>query len=115
MNDEAIALFKKNFDSGSALSSIGGLGNAYAVSGRKQEAQSTIDELKRVRGQQYISAVNVALVYAGLGDKDQHSSGWRRVTRRRAFQIQFLKVEPRWDSLRDDPRFQDLIRRIGLE
>ncbi len=115
MNDEAIALFKKNFDSGSAFFSIGGLGNAYAVSGRKQEAHAMIDELKRLRGQRYISAVNVALVYAGLGDKDQAFEWLEKGYEERAFQMQWLKVEPRWDSLRDDPRFQDLTRRIGLQ
>jgi len=113
-NEEAIALFKKDFYSGAALFAAGGLGHAYAVSGYRKEALAMLDDLKRRREQQYVSGVSLALVYAGLGDKDQAFEWLEKAYDERAFQIQWLKVEPRWDPLRGDPRFADLLKRVGI-
>ncbi len=57
---------------------------------------------------------SIALVYAGLGEKDEAFAWLEKAYEERSFQLQWLNVEPRWDSLRSDPRFADLIRRIGL-
>jgi len=59
-------------------------------------------------------AHDVALLYARLGEKDQAFAWLEKAYARRAFELLFLKVGPEWDSLRGDPRFQDLLRRIGL-
>ena len=73
-----------------------------------------LDELKQLSGQEYVPATSIALIYAGLGEKDQAFAWLDKGYEERAFQLQWLKIEPRWDSLRSDPRFQDLMRRIGL-
>ncbi len=63
----------------------------------------------------YVSPYLFALVYAGLGDKDQTFAQLEKAFQDRSFFLIWLKVEPQFDSLRDDPRFQDLLRRIGLQ
>ncbi len=63
----------------------------------------------------YISPYLFAVVYVGLGDKEQAFAWLEKAYQDRSFWLIWLKVEPRFDSLRDDPRFQDLLRRIGLQ
>jgi len=58
--------------------------------------------------------VFLALVYAGLGEKDQAFAWLEKAYEEHSFQMQYLKVEPRWDNLRSDPRFADLVHRVGL-
>jgi len=115
--DEAIAEFQKAppVKGGSEWSfSMAGLGHVYAVSGQKREARTVLDELKQLSEQQYMPATSIALIYAGLGEKDQAFAWLEKAYEEHSFQMQWLKVEPRWDSLRSDPRFADLVRRIGL-
>jgi tetratricopeptide (TPR) repeat protein len=92
----------------------GGLGHVYAVLGKKREALAVLDELKQISTQGYVPATSVAIVYAGLGEKDQAFVWLEKAYGERSFQLQWLTAEPRWDSLRSDPRFADLLRRIGL-
>ena len=117
MYDEAIAGFQK----GTALRggtewsfSMSGLGHVYAVSGKKAEARVVLDELLLISRQEYVPADSIALVYAGLGEKDQAFAWLEKAYEEHAFKMAWLKVEPQWDSLRSDPRFADLVRRVGL-
>ncbi|HSQ24162.1 MAG TPA: hypothetical protein VLN44_07125, partial [Pyrinomonadaceae bacterium] len=73
-----------------------------------------LDELKRTSEQEYLPAPSIALIYAGLGEKDQALAWLDKGYTERAFQMQWIKMEPRWDSLRSDPRFQELMRRMGF-
>jgi serine/threonine protein kinase len=117
MYDEAIAGFKKTIPplGGSEWSlTRGGLGHTYAVLGRKSEALAVVAELKQLSAQGYVPATSIALVYAGLGDKDQAFAWLEKAHEEHSFQLQNLTVEPRWDSLRSDPRFASLVRRVGL-
>ena len=115
MYKEAIAGFKDSLSVGGEGSfSSAGLGHAYAVAGQRAEAQTLLDQLKHLSEQQYIPANSVALIYAGLGEKDQAFVWLEKAYQERSFQMQWLNVDPRWDSLRSDPRFSDLIRRMGL-
>jgi len=117
MNGEAIAGFKKAIPlvgGGEWSLTRSGLGHIYAVLGKKSEALEVLDELRHHSAQEYVPATSVALVYTGLGDKDQAFVWLEKAYEERSFQLQWLKVEPRWDSLRSDPRFADLMRRIGL-
>ncbi|HZE69774.1 MAG TPA: winged helix-turn-helix domain-containing protein [Pyrinomonadaceae bacterium] len=117
MYSEAIAEFKKAIPltagSESSLSKAG-LGHVYAVTGKKSEARTVLNELKQLSAQEFVPATSVALIYAGLGEKDQAFAWLDKGYEQHAFQLQWIKIEPRWDSLRSDPRFQDLLRRIGL-
>ena len=114
MYNEAIAEFRKAIPPSEWTLSKAGLGHVYAVSGKKSEARTVLDELKQASEQEYVPATSVALIYAGLGEKDQAFAWLEKGYEQRAFQMQWIKLEPRWDSLRSDPRFQDLIRRMGF-
>ena len=117
MYSEAIAGFKKSIpltSAGESTLSRAGLGHVYAVTGRKSDARIVLGELKQTSGKEYLPATSVALIYAGLGEKDQAFAWLDKAYEQRAFQLQWIKIEPRWDSLRSDPRFEDLLHRIGL-
>jgi len=94
------------------LPAVGTVGYVYAIAGRTKEARNMLDEFKRVRGQRYVSAANLAMIHAGLGEKDEALTWLEKGYEERAYQMQFLKVDQRWDSLRDNPRFADLVRRL---
>src|SRR6266404_444548 len=115
--EEAIAQFKKGIPlrGGSEWSfTKGGLGHLYAILGKKSEALTLVHELKQLAAQEYVPPTSIALVYAGLGEKDEAFAWLEKAYEERSFQLQWLNVEPRWDSLRSDPRFANLMRRIGL-
>ena len=93
---------------------LGLLGHAYAVSGQRDEALETLDQLKQNAGQRYVSGFSFALVYAGLGEKDQAFQWLEKSYQDRAPDMVQLKVDPMLDSLHSDPRFADLVKRMGL-
>jgi hypothetical protein len=68
--------------------------------------------LKRTK--EYVSPAELAILYAGLGDQEGALSSLERAYEAHDLQMQFLKVDPHYDSLRGEPRFQDLMRRVGL-
>jgi serine/threonine-protein kinase len=90
------------------------MGRAYAASGKRDEASRTLDQLKEIAKHRYVPAYAFALLYAGLGEKDQAFQWLERGYQDRAFDMPYLKVDPLIDSLRSDPRFEDLLRRVGL-
>jgi eukaryotic-like serine/threonine-protein kinase len=90
------------------------LGHAYAVSGKKREAEQALKELKDWSKQSYVPAYNFAEVYIGLGEKEQAFALLERAYADRSMYLTFLKADPQFDSLRSDPRFKDLLRRVGL-
>jgi tetratricopeptide (TPR) repeat protein len=93
---------------------MAGLGHVYAVFGKKAEAQEVLNDLEQMSGEVYVPASNIALIYAGLDDKDRAFAWLEKAFEERSFLMFSLKVEPRWKSLRTDPRFADLLRRMGL-
>jgi TolB-like protein/DNA-binding winged helix-turn-helix (wHTH) protein/Flp pilus assembly protein TadD len=113
--EEAIAEFKKAIPlSKGNPEATAALGHAYAVSGQKGEAQSVLEELKEYSKHQYLSPDNQALIYAGLGEKNEAFAQLQKAYDERAGQLIYLNVDPRFDSLRSDPRFIDLLRRLKL-
>lgn len=90
------------------------VGRAYALLGRKADAQKTIDELTELSKRSYVPQYNFAIIYAGLGNKDEAFSYLNRACDDRSYYMPWLKVDPQLDSLRDDPRFEDLLKRVGL-
>jgi tetratricopeptide (TPR) repeat protein len=88
------------------------LAYAYALSGRRNEAEKILNDLKNQSQNGLSNAPEVALVYVGLDQKDQ-AMGWLE----KAFEERFspwVLMRPAFDPLRSDPRFQDLLHRIGL-
>jgi eukaryotic-like serine/threonine-protein kinase len=90
------------------------IGNILARSGERRRALQVLEELKAVSKQEYGYAVGFARIYAGLGDKEQAFAWLEKAYEERSTALYFLKVDPIWDPLRSDPRFNDLLRRIGL-
>ena len=91
------------------------LGHAYALAGKKDEALKIIDHLKELSASAYIAPYNMAAIYAGLGDKDQAFAYLDRAySERSALLVLYLPNDSRMDSLRSDPRYAELVRKIGL-
>ena len=73
-----------------------------------------IEELTAASRQSLVPALFVALVYAGLEDKDQAFTWLEKAYEERFSRLAYLKVEALWDPLRSDSRFADLLRRVGI-
>ena len=92
----------------------GGLGFLLAVSGRRGEALDIIAQLKTLSESRYVDGCMVAAIYAGLGDEDNAFEWLTKAYKERSASMIFLKVNPFFDGLRSDPRFQDLLRRMSF-
>jgi len=90
------------------------LARAYAVSGKRAEAQKLLDRLKERSKETYVSTYDIALIYTGLGERDQALTWLERAYQARPWPMNSLKVDPQLDGLRSDPRFQDLLRRMNF-
>jgi len=90
------------------------LGLAYAVSGKKAETMKLAEAFKAAAKKRYIPPTYFGMLFAGLGDKDKAMMWLEKAYEDRADGLTWLNVEPMLDEVRSDPRFQDLIRRIGL-
>jgi tetratricopeptide (TPR) repeat protein len=90
------------------------LGYAYAVSGRNADAQNTLAQLKKLATREYVHPVLVARVCAGLGQRQEAFEWLEAGYRGHSRDLLELKYDPRLASLRSDPRFRDLLRRVGL-
>jgi eukaryotic-like serine/threonine-protein kinase len=90
------------------------LGHAYAQSGRKVDAENVLKELERWSKRSYVPAYNVATVYVGLGEKEQALKFLEQAYADRSMLATLMKVDPALDSLHSDPRYADLLRRMGL-
>ena len=112
---EAIAEFQKNIAADRSAYSLSDLGHSYAIGGMGDEASAVLKELeeKYKRGEslgQYLAAV-----YAGFGDRDQAFAWLEKDFQARSGSLQFVTVKASFDPLRSDPRYADLLRRMGLD
>lgn len=115
LHDRAIAEFRQAVDLGAnAPLHLAALGHAYAVVGRRSEARQVLRELQQMRQQRFVPALYSAGIHAGLG-QGEHAIDWlERAYQERFDYLLYLKVEPIFEGLHADPRFQDLLRRVGL-
>ncbi len=115
MNDEAFAehLVYATL-TGASAERITNLKEAYAAAGWKGVWQKEIEWALEDSKSRYVSHYGMAMLYDSLGDKDRTMEWLNKAYEERDGTLVYLKVEPRFDPLRDDPRFQDLLRRIGL-
>lgn len=90
------------------------LGHTYGILGRKEEAYKTIAQLKDRSILNHVLPSNIAAIYAGIGERDRAFEWLEKGYGERDENLLFLKVEPSWDSLRRDPRFVNLLGRIGF-
>jgi serine/threonine protein kinase/tetratricopeptide (TPR) repeat protein len=120
MFDEAIAeLEKARLLSGNDPLALAQLGNAYARSGEKAKAIEILENLKELAKQRYFLSYEIALVYCGLGDKDGAFEWLEKAcnVELEAFGWNFadFKFDAAWDSLRSDPRYKPLLKKMHLE
>jgi serine/threonine-protein kinase len=112
-------------DAETALQKIGSLrrwtpamavqGYLDAKSGRPQEAKDVLAEFEALRREgRYASGYAIAVIYAGLGDRERVFSYLDAAYRERSHWLVWLKRDPRWNDVRSDARFQNLVRKIGL-
>jgi TolB-like protein/Flp pilus assembly protein TadD len=112
---EALAEFKKADDlsRGEAFYRAW-LSYGYAVSGQTSQARKILDELEKLSKQGYVSPYDIAAVWMGLGEREQTLKWLEAAYEDRAAYIEAINVEPIFEGLRSEPRFQDLVRRMNL-
>jgi tetratricopeptide (TPR) repeat protein len=106
MYADAIAVYNK-------AGARAGLGHACAASGRKSEARKILRELDQQSKHRYVSPYDRALIYVGLGENDQ-ALAWLEKAEEQNVPLHHINVDQRFNSLRSDKRYQQLLRRIGF-
>jgi eukaryotic-like serine/threonine-protein kinase len=115
MYTEAIDEFNKvlNLPDGKTTG-LFGLAYTYALAGRQQESQKALDELLELSKHRHVSPGQLGIIYIARGEKDKAFEKLEEAAKVYDLNIMRMKVERRFDPLRSDPRFDDLVRRIGI-
>lgn len=111
---EALAEYQRAYQLNDHPHVLGQIGHLYAASGRKAEALKKLDQLMEISQGRYVSKYEFAIIHAGLGGKDQALHWLERAYREHSPELLLLKVDPYLADLHSDPRFVDLVRRVGL-
>jgi len=114
MYEEAIAALRKASSLDAVSYTIASLGYAYAKAGNPEEARKALAELQERAKQGQGTEHSLAIIYAGLGEKDQALAALERASETGDSLLPLIKVDPFFDGLRSDPRFTDLLRRMNL-
>jgi serine/threonine-protein kinase len=112
--DDAIREYERYIELSGDKSMKAWVGRVYAEYGRKQQALKVLAEVLELSRREQPPLFAVATLYAALGDKDRAFEWLERVHAERNYYVVFLNSDPALDGLREDPRFSDLLRRIGL-
>ena len=115
--DQAIAELRRatelSLSSPPALAALAALARTFAVSGRITEARNLVEQLQQSK-RQYVAPFYVAIVYAGLGENERTLDWLEKAYADHSNAIVFLKVDPQLDTLRSNPRFHELQRKLRL-
>ncbi len=116
MYPEALAEYgmAREFSRGNS-EAISMTGYTWARAGYAVKARGVLDELKSLSAQRYIPASNIATVYIALGEQDEAIAWLEKAYQERDVRLSSLKIAPKWDSLRSDPRFVAILKRVGLQ
>ena len=98
-----------------APSELSFLGRAYAIYGRRKEAQEILALLIARSREEYVAPLNMARVYAGLGDRGRACEWLEKAYQKGGIHWPFWLVDPMWDSLRSEPRFVAVVNKVGLK
>jgi len=111
---EALAELQKEQDLSATNFHLGYLGYSYTGLGERSKAQQMLAELKAKSGKEYVPAYVFAVLHMGLGEKDRAFAAMEQAVQERSTILILLNRDPVWDPIRSDPRFADLVRRVGL-
>jgi TolB-like protein/Flp pilus assembly protein TadD len=113
--DEAIIELKAGVHlSSDSPYALARLGHGYALAEKRDEASAVLVQLKSLSNQRYVSPYDLAIVHVGLQEIDEAFAWLTKALDQRSLWLGYLNVEPQLDPLRSDPRFHDLLLRIGL-
>jgi hypothetical protein len=93
---------------------VAAIGNVYGLQGKRDDARRVLAHLDQTSRERYVTSYCVALIYAGMGDKEQAFLKLEQAFNERSHWLLWLNLDPCWESLRADPRFDELKRRIEL-
>jgi tetratricopeptide (TPR) repeat protein len=93
---------------------VGGLGEAYVLAGKRDEARRLLEQLEKESKERYVPATAIVLIYARLGDKDRAFHWLEKALEQRDWIATLMRVDTRFDILRSDPRFQNMLRRMNF-
>jgi len=116
MHEEALEMLKKARElSAGNLRIKSWLAHSYALIGKREEASRILDDLKELSSSKYVDPIYLALINIGLGDRDQAMELLEKGYEERSFLLIWIKMDPVFDQLRSDNRFQDLLLRMKLD
>lgn len=115
MYEEALAEFQEAITlSGGSTDMIAALAHAQAVSGRKNLAEQTLQQLIEIAKEKYVSTYEIAIIYLGLDQKEHALDLLEKSYDERSSYLVYLRVDPRLDPLRSDSRFETLLKKMNL-
>jgi len=112
--DKAIAEMEKAYALDREPQSLAQLGHIYAGAGRTKDARKVLRQLRELSGQRYVSAYDIALLHAGLGEKEEAFRWLLKVEQDRSEWFAVVNVDPRLEGFHSDPRFASILRSVGL-
>ena len=112
--DKAIAEMEKAYALDQEPQSLAQLGHIYAGAGRTKDARKVLRQLRELSGQRYVSAYDIALLHAGLGEKEEAFRWLLKVEQDRSEWFAVVNVDPRLEGFHSDPRFASILRSVGL-
>ncbi|MGI8544849.1 MAG: protein kinase domain-containing protein [Aridibacter sp.] len=114
---EAIAELNKAIEAsaGNSTEPVTQLGYALAKSGRHEEARTTLEKLKATARERFVPAYSFAMIYNGLGEREEALNYLEKSFEGREVQLSFIKVDTRWNEFHSEPRFIKLMRRMNFE
>jgi hypothetical protein len=89
------------------------IGYINGVAGKKEEAQAILDYYLELSKKEFVTPATIAFIYIGIGEKDKAFEWLEKAYEQRTSYVYGLKVSSRFDSLRSDPRYQDLVERLN--
>ena len=113
---EALSEFEKALElSPESTDRLSALGHGYAILGKRNEAIGMLNKLNELSKEKYVSSYDIAAIYSALGEKERAFAYLENAYDERSGYLAYIKVDPRVDSLRSDPRFASLLRKMNLE
>jgi tetratricopeptide (TPR) repeat protein len=114
MYREAITEYRKGLELGYDPLNSGYLALSLAKSGGRDEAIKVLNQLKRESGERYVPSYAIAIIYLGLGEKDDALKWLEKDIAEHSSQATYYAVDPVLDDLRPDPRFKEMLKRLNL-